>query len=219
MRAIVRTADATRLELEGLVAVGDAGLSALASPQDAVPSADSDALRAHERITGRIHGAMPSLPSRFGQFFRDEASLRAALRERRAALLGELDRVGSGAEMSVTLAWREPRDHARTAQTAKTAQTARPHTGRQFLEAKAAHHGEQRDAERVVARFVDHLAVDQATLRHAICPRAGVAAIVAVLIARDGAETLRQKVVSFEQGSSDVTARVYGPKPPYSFAS
>jgi len=210
VRAIVRTADATLLEPEGLVAVADAGLSALASREDAVPSADAGALRAHERITGRIHGAVPSLPSRFGQFFRDEASLRAALRERRAALLDELELIGASAEMSVTLTWREPRHRVGT---------AHAETGREFLEAKAAEQGEQRDAASLVARFVDHLAVDQAPMRTAICPREGVAAIVAVLIARDGAETLRQKVVSFEQRSSGVTARVYGPLPPYSFAS
>jgi hypothetical protein len=78
---------------------------------------------------------------------------------------------------------------------------------------------EQRDAKNVVARLVDHLAVDQAVIRHTTCPREGVAAIVAVLIARDGAEMLRQQVVSFAERSSDVTARVYGPLPPYSFAS
>ena len=210
MRAIVRTADATLLEREGLIAVADAGVSALASRQEAVPSADAGELRAHERITGRIHHAVPSLPSRFGQFYRDEASLSAVLRERRADLLGELDLVGDRAEMSVTLLWREPRGHVATADLA---------TGREFLEAKAAREREQRDAENVVARLVDHLAVDQAVTRRTICPREGVAAIVAVLIARDGAGALRQKVDSFEQRSSDVTARVYGPLPPYSFAS
>ncbi len=210
MRAIVRTADASLLERDGLIAVADAGLSALASRQDAVPSADAGALRAHQRITGRIHDAVPSLPSRFGQFFRDEATLSAVLRARRADLLGELDLVGDRAEMSVTLSWREPRVHVAVPDLA---------SGRQFLEAKAAREREHLDAEDVVARLVDHLAVDQAVVRHMTCPREGVAAIVAVLIARDGAETLRQEVVSFEQGSSEVTARVYGPLPPYSFAS
>jgi hypothetical protein len=210
VRAIVRTADATLLEREGLIAVADAGLLALASRQDVVPLANAGELRAHERITGRIHDAVPSLPSRFGQFFRDEATLSAVLRERRADLLGELDLVGDRAEMSVTLSWREPPDHVRTAGLA---------TGREFLEAKAAREREQRDAKDVVARLVDHLAVDQAVIRHTTCPREGVAAIVAVLIARDGAEMLRQQVVSFAERSSDVTARVYGPLPPYSFAS
>ncbi len=210
MRAIVRTADAMLLEREGLIAVADTGLFALASPHDVLPSADAGELRAHERITARIHDAVPSLPSRFGQFFRDEASLSAVLRQRRAKLLSELDLVGDHAEMSVTLSWRQPPDHVPTAHLA---------TGREFLEAKAAREREQRDAKDVVARLVDHLAVDQAVVRHTTCPREGVAAIVAVLIARDGAETVRQKVVSFELRSSDVTARVYGPLPPYSFAS
>jgi hypothetical protein len=210
VRAIVRTADAALLEREGLIAVADAGLSALASKQDVTPSAGPGELRAHERITGRIHEAVPSLPSRFGQFFRDEASLSAVLRERRADLLGELDLVGDRAEMSVTLSWREPPDHLPTAGLA---------TGREFLEAKAAREREQRDAKDVVARLVDHLAVEQAVIRHTTCPREGIAAIVAVLIARDGAEMLRQQVVSFAERSSDVTARVYGPLPPYSFAS
>ena len=210
MRAIVRTADASLLEREGLIAVAASGLSALASRHDARPSADAGELRAHERITGRIHEAIPSLPSRFGQFFRDEASLTAVLRERRADLLGELDLVGDRAEMSVTVMWRAPRVRAATADLA---------TGREFLEAKAGRDHEIREAEMVVARLVEHLAVEQALIRSAICPREGVAAIVAVLIARGGAGALREKVVSFEQRSSDVTARVYGPLPPFSFAS
>jgi hypothetical protein len=210
VRAIVRTADVAPLEGDGLVAVTDAELSALASRQDLVPSPDAGELRAHERITGRIHDAVPSLPSRFGQFFRDEAALAAVLRERRADLLAELDLVGGQAEMSVTLSWREPRHRVSTAHLT---------TGREFLEAKAAGEREQREAKEVVARLVDHLAVEQARIRDRICPRAGVAAIVAVLIARDGAEMLRRDVVSFEQRSSEVTARVYGPLPPYSFAS
>ena len=210
MRAIVRTADAMLLEREGLIAVSDTGLFALASPHDVLPSADAGELRAHERITARIHDTVPSLPSRFGQFFRDEASLSAVLRQRRADLLSELDLVGDHAEMSVTLSWRQPPDHVPTAHLA---------TGREFLEAKAAREREQRDANDVVARLVDHLTVDQAVVRHTTCPREGVAAIVAILIARDGAGALRQKIDSFEQRSNDVTARVYGPLPPYSFAS
>ena len=206
----MRTADATLLEPDGLVAVGDAGLSALASFYDGAPAANAEQLRAHERITTRIHGVAPSLPSRFGQFFRDEESLSDALRDRSAGLLLELDVVGDRAEMSVTLAWRAAREHGRAAPYAN---------GREFLEAKAAREREHRDAEAVAARLVDHLAVDQANIRRTICPREGVAAIVAVLIARDGAQALREKVESFERRSSEVTAVAYGPLPPYSFAS
>jgi hypothetical protein len=206
----VRSSDAARLESEGLVAIAEADLAALVSPLDRAPAPDPIELRKHERITGRIHLSVPSLPSRFGQFFDDEASLGAALRERRAGLVDELDFVGDRAEMSVTLTWRAPREES----PAPSIQT-----GREFLEAKSGLARERREAEQLVARLVDHLAVDQAVTRRAICPRQGVAAIVAVLIARDGAEALRQEIDSFEQRSSDVTARVYGPLPPYSFAS
>ena len=206
----MRSSDAARLESEGLVAVAEADLAALVSPLDRAPAPDPIELRKHERITGRIHGSVPSLPSRFGQFFNDEASLGAALRERRAGLVDELDFVGDRAEMSVTLTWRAPREEPPAASI---------QTGRDFLEAKSSLGRERREAEDLVARFVDHLAVDQAITRRAICPREGVAAIVAVLIARDGAEALRKEIDTFEQRSSDVTARVYGPLPPYSFAS
>jgi hypothetical protein len=172
--------------------------------------ADAEQLRAHERITARIHDAAPSLPSRFGQFFRDEQSLSAALRERSAGLLDALEIVGDRAEMSVTLSWREAHEQRAP---------ARHTSGREFLEAKAVRERERQDAETIVARLVDHLAVDQAAVRRSICPREGVAAIVAILIARDGAEALRESIGSFEQLSSEVTARVYGPLPPYSFAS
>ena len=206
----MRTADATVLEQAGLVVVGDAGLSALASLYDGPPVADAEQLRAHERITARIHDAAPSLPSRFGQFFRDERSLTAALRERSARLLDELNTVGDQAEMSVTLAWRAARGHAAEARYA---------TGREFLMAKAALAQEHKEAEAVVARLVDDLAVDQAAVRRTICPREGVAAIVAILTARDGAQALRETIDSFGRRSSEVTARAYGPLPPYSFAS
>jgi hypothetical protein len=206
----VRSADATLLEPQGLVAVADAGVSALASPYDGAPAADAEQLRAHQRITTRIHDAAPSLPSRFGQFFRDEETLSAALRERSAGLLDELKVVGERAELSVTLSWREAPERPTVAQYA---------SGREFLQAKAAREREYTHAEAVVARLVDHLAVDQAAVRWSICPREGVAAIVAILIARDGAQALRESIGSFEQRSSEVTARVYGPLPPYSFAS
>lgn len=210
MRAIVRTSDATRLEREGLAAVAAVDVSALASPCEGTPSPDADALRLHERITGRIHGLAPSLPSRFGQFFPDERSLAAALRERRSELRDALGRLGDRAELSVTLSWREPRVHP---------QIPEASTGRAFLEAKAERERERSDARHAVARLVGDLAVDQAFVRHTVCPRDGVAAIVALLIAPDGADALRLRIASFTERANDVAAVVYGPLPPYSFAS
>lgn len=206
----MRTADATRLEPEGLIAVADAGLSALASPYECAPTPEAEQLRAHERITAWIHDAAPSLPSRFGQFFSDQRALSSALRERSAGLLEELKLVGDRVEISVTLSWRTAGERPAAARYA---------SGREFLEAKAAREREHRDAEAVAARLVDHLAVDQAAVRRSICPRQGVAAIVAILTARDGAQALHERIDSFGQSSTEVTARAYGPLPPYSFAS
>ena len=210
MRAIVRTSDVSRLEREGLVAVAAVDVSAIASLLEGAPAPDAAQLRMHERITGRIHEIAPSLPSRFGQFFPDDRSLAAALRDRRPELSDALGRLGDRAEMSVTLSWREPRAHPDTRDAS---------TGREFLEAKALREREHSDARAVVARLVEHLAFDQAVIRHNTCPRDGVAAIVAVLIERDGAAALRSQIDSFEERSNDVTVVVYGPLPPYSFAS
>jgi gas vesicle protein GvpL/GvpF len=195
---------------DDLVAVRDAGVAALASRRETAPAASEAELRRHQEITGRIHDDGPSLPSRFGQVFRDEAALAAALHERHGALEAALADVGDRVEMSVTIRWRLDRDHPKT-----TDQTS----GREFLEGRAARAREHREAEQVVARLVDDLSIDRAVIRDSICPRDGVAAIVGILIARDGAEALRRRIASFEQRSSDVTAVVYGPLPPYSFAS
>jgi hypothetical protein len=195
---------------DDLIAVSDAGLAALASRRESVPASSEAELRAHQEITGRIHDEGPSLPSRFGQVFQDETSLSAALRERRVGLLDQLAVVGDRVEMSITLQWRAPREHAKT-----TPST----TGREFLEGRGAREREHRNAQQVVVRLVDHLAIDRALVRDSICPRDGVAAIVGILIARDGAEALRRQVATFEQRSGEVTAVVYGPLPPYSFAS
>jgi hypothetical protein len=206
----VRAPDAERAIGEDLVAVSASGVAALASPRGSAPQASEAELRAHQRITARIHDEGPSLPSRFGQVYADEDALAAALRERGAWLTTALEDVGDRVEMSITLHWRAPREHP-----AVTSNT----TGREFMAARAAREREHREAQQVIARLVDDLAIDRALIRDNICPRDGVAAIVGVLIARDGTEALRERIAWFERRSGDVTAAVYGPLPPYSFAS
>lgn len=116
--------------------------------------------------------------------------------------------VGDRVELSVTLHWR--RAPERPASSGAT-------TGRRFLEASAARERERHEATLAVSRLAAHLSVDQALIRSWICPRDGVAAIVAVLSERDGVAALRRRVTAFER--DDVTAIVYGPLPPYSFIS
>jgi hypothetical protein len=206
----VRADDAERSVGDGLVAVRSSGLAALATPHEGAPAPVESELRVHDRITEWIHANTPSLPSRFGQIFESEAELAAALAEQSAALARTLDEVGARIELDIHLAWRDASQHA---------QPGDASTGRGFLEAAAARERGRREAEGIAARLVAHLEVDQALTRCRICPREGVAAIVAVLTERNRAAGLVDEVAAFGRTSEDVTATVYGPLPPYSFAT
>jgi hypothetical protein len=222
VRAIVREDDAWRIAPDAdddLVAVRAAGLAAIATPRDVAPPASEIELRAHQRATLRIHEAGASLPSRFGQLFNDEDALAAALVSNRSRLVQSLELIGERIEMSITLEWKTPHPDQHTQGLGGNANTSSPMTGRAFLEASAARERERRQAEQVVADLVTHLSVEQALIRHSICPRDGVAAIVALLVARDAVGALRRRVDSYNEGSVEVRASVYGPLPPYSFAS
>jgi hypothetical protein len=210
VRAIVRSEDALRAATADLVVVRADGIAALATPCADKPPLTEAELRAHDVITRRIHDEAPSLPSRFGQVFADEGALARALREREGALAESLHSVGPRVELHVTLDWRRP--HA-----APDASDAS--TGRGYLEALAVRERDRREAEQVVARLTEQLPTERAFIRSVICPRDGVAAIVAVLSARDEVRSVRQAVESYGERSSEVTALVRGPLPPYTFAS
>jgi hypothetical protein len=210
LRAIVRESDAHRIAGHDLVAVPADGLAALASVRDERLDRSAPELRAHERITRLIHDEVPSLPARFGELFADQRALANALRSRGAALSSALEDVGARVEVTVTLAWRTPR---------AVATGHEPRTGRDYLEARSARERERREAEQVVARLVDGFPGKRAFIRQSICPRDGLAAIVAILAMRDEVSTLRRSVGSFAERSSEVSAVVYGPLPPYSFVS
>lgn len=209
VRAIVRSADAERHGSE-LVAVRDGDIAALATPTADVPSADEPSLRAHHAIAARIHDSGPSLPSRFGQVFADESALAQVIGSRRDELVAELDAVGDRVEMSITLAWRTSITRVDEPQ---------PTTGREFLESRAAREHERRDAQHAVDRLLADLASERLPNRTHICPRDGVAAIVAVLIERDAVRGLREHVYAFARNDDRVSATVHGPLPPYSFVS
>jgi hypothetical protein len=209
VRAIVRIGDAGRAGSD-LVAIRSGDIAVLASRVDGRVAADERELRAHHAIAAQVHDAGPSLPSRFGQVFADEAAVASAVAARRDALVESLERVGDRVEMSVTLTWRAT--HTR-------ADTPEPRSGREFLVSRAAREHERQDARRAVARLVSELAAERALVRHSICPREGVAAIVAVLIDRDDVRELRERVVAFGAHDASVAATVHGPMPPYSFAS
>ena len=209
VRAIVRAGDAERAGTD-LVAIRTGDIAVLASRIADAVVPDEPELRAHHATCARVHDAGPSLPSRFGQVFADEAALASAISPRRDELAAALQQVGDRVEMSVTLTWREP--PARI-------ETPEPSTGREFLLSRAAREHERLDAERVVERLVAELATGRPLVRHRICPREGVAAIVALLIDRDDVRDVRARVVAFGAHDVRVVTTVSGPMPPYSFAS
>lgn len=184
-------------------------LAALVSPCERAPAPTPDALREHDALTRRVHDRTPSLPARFGSVFVDADAARRALATRHDELVAALERVGGLVELAVTLAWRTPRGAAPSGAT----------SGREYLELSAARERERRLAERTVERLLDELPCERAFTRHDICPREGVAASVALLVRREEQTAVRQRVESFGARSPELSASVYGPLPPYSFAS
>ena len=207
VRAIVRATEAERINAPDLVAVRGERLAALASERPSAPRPTEQELREHDAITRAVHQSTASLPSRFGDVFADERALLGALRAREERLLADLERVGDRVETTVTIRWREPR--ARVDGT--------PTSGRAYLEARALRERERREAEAIVARLVEHLACDQAFIRRRICPRDGVAAIVAILSTHDEVATTRQHIGSFAERSTEIVMDVHDPLPPFSF--
>ncbi len=184
-------------------------LAALVSPCERAPAATDDALREHDVLTRRVHDRADSLPARFGSVYVDADAARRAVAARHDELVAALERVSGRVELAVTLAWRTPRATARS-------QAA---SGREYLELGAAREHERRMAERSVARLLDELPCERASTRHQICPRDGVAASMALLVRRDEETAVRQRIESFGERSRELSASVYGPLPPYSFAS
>ncbi len=210
LRSFVRTRDLERVGTPELRVARGTTVAALASECDGRPAPTERALREHESITARVHSAVPSLPSRFGVTFADADELAAALAGHEEGLASALDRVDGRVEMALTLAWRAaraPRDGGPAL------------TGRAYLEARAVRERERQEAERLVARFIGELGYERAFTRESICPRAGIAATVALLIPRGEVTRVRRDITSVGERTSDVVVDVYGPFAPYSFAS
>jgi hypothetical protein len=219
VRAIVRSADLAPAAAAGLVVVRAGSVAALATACAKAPAPSETELRAHEAITQRIHENRASLPSRFGELFADEDALAEVLRDRADSLAQSLDSFGSRVELAITLAWRTKREVRTQTMHEVRFPEAGAGSGRVFLEAAAARERERREAEQVVARLVEQLPCERAFIRHRMCPRDGIAATVAILCARDEVTMLRRAVDSFGERSSEVSASVHGPLPPYSFAT
>ena len=210
VRAIVRANDADGVGLDDVVAIRAGDLAALASPVDATISASERELRGHDALTRRIHERMASVPARFGQLFESERDVVAAIEPRAAALRDTIAEVEGRVEVAITLRWRSVRE---------TEETDDAASGRAYLERRAADLRLQARAQALAERLVEEMPCERAHAVFKTCPRAGVAAIVALLIDRDDVSDARERVRSFGAASSEVTASVDGIFAPYSFAS
>lgn len=192
---------------EGLVAVPAAHVTALARVVDAAPATLADELRAHHDDIARAHAAGPCLPARFGRVYADDGELRAALDARGPELARSLADVGDRSELEVTLSWRTdapPPDRS---------------SGAAFLRSLRERERRRGSADALVARLLADLHIERTHVRHETCPAPGVAASVALLTTRDEVTETMRRVNALAAGLEDVTARVFGPLPPYSFAS
>jgi hypothetical protein len=173
----------------------------------------------HHRVVEAIAARSACLPMRFGQRAADERSAAALLGVREAELLDLLERVGGKREIAVTLLWagalpQEGRGHA--------AASAATTPGRRFLDGRraafAADAGRRAVAEALAQRLHVGLALDQANVRHSLCPSGDVAVSSSLLVQRADAERLKEEAVRVSATLDGVRAVVSGPWPPYTFA-
>lgn len=192
---------------DGLAIVRAAHVAALARVVATAPATLEDELRAHHDDVARVHAAGPCLPARFGRVYTDEGELRRALDARGPELARSLADVGDRSELEIRLSWRTG------------APAPDRSSGTAYLRSRRELDRRRGEAEGIVARLVTGLEIERTHVRHETCPAPDIAASVAVLTTRDGVTETMRRVRVLAARLEDVTARVYGPMPPYSFAS
>ena len=210
VRAIVRAQDADHASADEVIQIRAGALAVLVTRVEEPVTATEEELRSHDALTRRIHDRVPALPARFGQVFASEAEVVAAVEPRAAALRDAIEAVDGRVEIAITLRWRTPE---------QASAIDEPSSGREYLALRAAVLRVRERAEALAARLVGEVASDRAHARVKTCPRPGVAAIVAILVERDGVPTARDRVLSFGERSSEVSATIDGVFAPYSFVS
>ncbi|MBI3522785.1 MAG: GvpL/GvpF family gas vesicle protein [Chloroflexi bacterium] len=195
------------------VPAGELGL--WASPSEG--PLDRELVFDHHRIVEQLCARTACLPVRFGQRVEDEDVARERLAARAGELGATLRRIGGRQEIAITLLWQcspviEGRGHRVQAST----------PGRRFLETRgqafADEDGRRAAAEALAERLVRELAVDQADVRHAICPAPDLALSSSLLAVPGAAEQAKEDAVRVTATLEGVRAVVSGPWPPYTFA-
>ena len=194
--------------------VDASGLTAWAKnlSQDAAQLSKADALRHHADVTLVFETVEACLPARFPTLFADEASLGAELERRGRELATALDAVRGACELGVTAVWTNP-------EIASPEVDAAAPGMRYMLQRQAAIGGSERRRMRAVevAEALEREAGSGLRrARRRVCPSTEVALSLALLVERQAAAELKQKLE--RQTQRDVRILVHGPWPPYTFA-
>jgi hypothetical protein len=199
----LRGAPLTRLDISGL--------SAWSTAHNVSPFSRDDVLDNHRVVSGIFGSVDACLPARFPTVL-DASQLDALIRERRDALLRQLDVVRGGCELAITVIWSSPDGPL------PIPEDIAP--GRRYLLARrqTITASERRRARAMVLAddLQRELASAQRDARREICPSPRVALSYAVLLSLTDVETVKQRI---PRGATDVRILVNGPWPPYTFAS
>src|SRR5262249_46704701 len=184
------------------------GLVAWATRLEAdAPFTREDVLNHHRVVSQVFEGVEACLPARFPTLVEGEDALRAQVDARADALARQLESVRGACELAVTAAWTtpEPTDEATVAT-----------PGRRYLLQRASSQRRRDQATRLADTLECLAGEDMLQSRRMVCPSAGVALSLALLLRRASAEKLRERLA--RQLGGDVRILVNGPWAPYSFA-
>jgi hypothetical protein len=170
----------------------------------------------HHAIVSRIHAHVAAcLPARFPTWLSQEPGDEDpadTVRRRRTELAQALDRVRGRSEIGVTARWTAAADAAPSAE-ANTPGT------RYLLERRRVFAGSDRRRERAreLADEIERLVADDLVdVRRQLCPSTTVALSSALLVPRQRASELIERL---PRDAHDVRILVHGPWPPYTFAA
>jgi hypothetical protein len=172
----------------------------------------------HEAIVEAVRRQGPALPVRFGTVFRDARSVASALADRYELLVGDLHRVGTRVEVSLTALWV---DHP-SGDAPGPERTGRG-AGARYLYARAAE-TRRDDAVRARARRVaddlDRMVGGRALERRvSLLPTPRVAVRAAYLLDPAELDGFRMGFEEARRARDDLRLLLTGPWPPYSFVT
>jgi hypothetical protein len=198
-------------------AVDANGLGAWVSDTAASIAASPARARSHDRVIRVALEDETPLPARFGQIVADDATLRAALAERRSVLRAALERVEGAVEMTVRLLVSPDEAVAE-----RPAPLSSERSGRHYLEQVAARERAERNVLAKAAVVRDRVSGAVGALVRAES-FAGAApgstlATLSHLVPREHIEAYRSALHALRAEDPALAIMVSGPWAPYSFA-